>query len=146
MFFEEFVVGQVYETKSHLLTAEDVTAFAAAHDPQPMHLDPDWAARTAFGGVIASGFQTMAIAWRLWVEAVMADHGRAGVSLTDARWHQPVYPGTEIRAKVTIEETRVTRRGYGLITMAFEVYAGDADLVLTFRTTGLLARAAERTG
>jgi acyl dehydratase len=146
MSFADFTVGQVIETKSHLITHEEVTAFAAAYDPQPIHLDDELAARTDFGGVIASGFQTMGIAWRLWVEAVIGDNGRAGLGLTDARWSRPVYPGTEIRAKVTIEEARVTRRGHGLLTMAFEVLDSADHVVLTFRTTGLLNRPEGRPG
>jgi acyl dehydratase len=54
-----------------------------------------------------------------------------------------VYPGTEIRAKVTIEEARVTRRGHGLLTMAFEVCDSADNVVLTFRTTALLDRGEE---
>jgi acyl dehydratase len=146
MLFGEFTVGQVIETKSHLITHEEVTAFAAAYDPQPIHLDDELATRRDFGGVVASGFQTMGIAWRLWVEAAIGDHGRAGVGLTDARWSRPVYPGTEIRAKVTIEEARVTRRGHGLLTMGFEVCDSADNVVLTFRTTGLLDRGEEPSG
>jgi acyl dehydratase len=140
VYFEELAQGQVIDTASHVVTAEEMASFALAYDPQPIHMDPDGASQGAFDRPIASGFQTMSIAWRLWVDAVMQDQGRAGITLTDGTFHRPVFAGTEIRARVRIDEHRVTTRGHGLITMAFEVF-GDDELVLTFRTTGLLGRA-----
>jgi acyl dehydratase len=142
MFFEEFALGQVFETKQYLMTDEEVATFAAAYDPQPIHVGSVPAGTGLFGGAIASGFHTMCVAWRLWVDAFVEGHGEAGISLTDARFRRPVYPGTNIQAKVTIEEARVTSRGHGLITMAFEVLDDQAEVVLTFRTTGMIMRRA----
>jgi acyl dehydratase len=129
-----------------VLTAKELREFAAAYDPQPIHLDPQAAANGPFGDVIASGFQTVALAWRLWVEAGMDDHGRGGISLTDVRWHRPVYTGTELSCAVHIEHTRITRQGKGLAVMKFEVFEvadGQERLVAEFSSTGLFARMAE---
>jgi acyl dehydratase len=143
MHFEDLTEGAVYRTGSHVLTAEELHQFAASYDPQPMHLDRDFAARGPFGDVIASGFQTMALAWRLWVDTGMGDHGRGGVALGDVRWHRPLYAGTELRAVVHIDHVRVTSRGKGLATMRFEVVDQDDALLMEFSTTGLFARSAD---
>ena len=81
MHFEDLTEGAVYRTGSHVLTAGELHEFAASYDPQPMHLDRDLAAQGPFGDVTASGFQTMALAWRLWVETGMDTTGEAG-----SRW------------------------------------------------------------
>lgn len=143
MYFEDLIEGAEYRTGSHVLTAEEMKVFAEAFDPQPMHLDPVAASMTAFGDVIASGFHTMAVAWRLWVDTGMDGHGRGGIGLGDARWHRPVYAGTELHAVVHIEHTRVTRQGKGLATMRFEVRDDRDRIVLEFSTTGLFARRAD---
>ena len=143
MYFEDLAEGAVYRTGSHVLTAAELHEFAAAYDPQPMHLDRDFAARGPFGDVIASGFQTMALAWRLWVETGMGDHGRGGIALGDVRWRRPLYAGTELRAIVHIEQVRVTSQGKGLATMRFEVVDQNDALLLEFSTTGLFARLAD---
>jgi acyl dehydratase len=143
MYFEDLAEGAVYRTGSHVLTPEELHQFAAAYDPQPMHLDRDFASRGPFGDVIASGFQTMALAWRLWVETGMGDHGRGGIALGDVRWHRPLYAGTELRAIVHIQHVRVTSQGKGLATMRFEVVDQDDALLLEFSTTGLFARLAD---
>ena len=145
MYFEELTEGAVYHTGSHVLTAGELHEFAAAYDPQPMHLDRDVAAQGPFGDVIASGFQTMALAWRLWVETGMDTHGRGGIALGDVRWHRPLYAGTELRSIVHIEHVRVTSQGKGLATMRFEVRDQDDALLLEFTTTGLFARLADET-
>lgn len=140
MFFEDLKEGAVHRTGSHVLTPDELHQFAAAYDPQPMHLDHDFAAEGPFGDVIASGFQTMALAWRLWVETGMGEHGRGGIALGDVRWHRPLYAGTELYALVHIEHVRVTSLGKGLATMRFEVLDQDDELLLGFSTTGLFAR------
>ncbi|SOC48560.1 Acyl dehydratase [Blastococcus aggregatus] len=143
MYFEDLSEGAVYRTGSHVLTADELREFAAAYDPQPMHLDRDFAARGPFGDVIASGFQTMALAWRLWVDTGMGDHGRGGIGLGEARWHRPLYAGTEVRSIVHIDQVRLTSQGKGLATMRFELVDQDGQLLLEFSTTGLFARLAD---
>ncbi len=143
MYFEELTEGAVYRTASHVLTEQELHGFASDYDPQPMHLDREAASRTDFGDVIASGFQTLALAWRLWVPTGMATHGRGGVALGDVRWHRPVYAGTELLSVVHVERTRITSSGKGLVTLRFELVDAQERLVLEFRTSGLFARLAD---
>src|SRR5687767_14724436 len=49
LFWEDFVAGQVEEYGSRLLTREEIIAFAAEFDPQPMHLDEEAASATMLG-------------------------------------------------------------------------------------------------
>jgi len=143
MFFEELVDGATHRTRSHTVTAEELHRFAAEFDPQPMHLDPVASSTLPFGDVIASGFHTIALAWRLWTEIGMGDHGRGGIALEQATWYRPVYAGTTVHARVEIVGPRVTRRGKGLAMMRFDVRDDRDAQLLTFSTTGLFARMAD---
>ncbi|AXV06726.1 MaoC domain protein [Euzebya pacifica] len=144
MKYEEIELGSVHETRAQLITTEDVIAFASDYDPQPMHTDPAFAEGGPFGGLIASGFHTMSIAWSLWMtHGVMEQDGQGGISLDDARWFAPTRPGDRIRARVTISERRLTTRGRGFIRMDFEVLDHDDSVLMSFSTTGLLARRAD---
>lgn len=140
MYFEDLKEGAVYRTGCHVLTADELRTFAETYDPQPMHLDPEAATQMSFDGVIASGFQTMAIAWRLWVDTGMADHGRGGIAMNDVRWHRPVYAGTTLHSHVHVKDVRLTSRGKGFATLRFAVLDGADRLVLEFSTSGLFAR------
>jgi acyl dehydratase len=61
-----------------------------------MHTDPEWAATGPFGGVIASGLQTIAVYQRLIVDALWSNAmGKAGRGF-DLKFLAPVRPGTTL--------------------------------------------------
>ena len=66
--FEDYVPGSVYEFGHVSLSEDEIVTFAQTYDPQRIHTDPAWAATGPFGGLIASGMQTMAATMRLYVE------------------------------------------------------------------------------
>ena len=51
--WEDFTAGQVAEYGPQTVTAEDIKAFAAEFDPQPMHLDEEAARQSLVGGLCA---------------------------------------------------------------------------------------------
>ena len=70
-FFEDFQVGDSFELGAMpRFTEESITAFAREYDPQPFHLDPVAARSSIFGGLVASGWQTVAGYMRLMVDRV----------------------------------------------------------------------------
>ena len=117
-YFDDFVVGQIYQSGEYQVTEDEIIAFARQYDPQPMHTDPDLARRTEFGGLIASGLHTLAVTMRLFV---MSDgstvQGSVGVGIDRLRWRSPVRPGDRLHASFTIESlTPSTRRpGWGTV-------------------------------
>ena len=54
-YFEDLHEGQNWTFATWSFSAAEIIAFGREYDPQPIHTDQDFAARTAFGGVIASG-------------------------------------------------------------------------------------------
>ncbi|MGZ5867929.1 MAG: MaoC/PaaZ C-terminal domain-containing protein, partial [Xanthobacteraceae bacterium] len=65
LYFEDFSVGDVAEYGDTLVTAEEIKAFAADFDPQPMHLDEEAAKKTIVGGLCASGWHTCCLMMRM---------------------------------------------------------------------------------
>jgi acyl dehydratase len=91
-----------------VLDGAAIKAFAADWDPQAIHLDEAAAAIGPFGGLVASGWHTLALTMRLFVEArLFGDHQAVGVEVRRARFLAPVRPGAELAAIVTV--TAVTR-------------------------------------
>ena len=79
-YFEDFEAGQTFELGSRTVTGDEIVAFAREWDPQPFHVDPEAAALSHFGGLIASGWQTGAMWMRLYVDSMLdgaAKHGLA---------------------------------------------------------------------
>ncbi len=142
MHFEELAVGQRWQTPGRTLTEAEIAAFAQAYDPQPLHLDAAWAAEEGpFGGIIASGFHTLSLAWSLWVRlGVFRETGRAGIGIDELRWTAPVRPGDTIRGEtVVLECSAAPRHGRGRVVLQHTFRNQRAEVVLTFRTQSLVA-------
>jgi glycine/D-amino acid oxidase-like deaminating enzyme len=65
MRFSAFHAGQVIEAGPYAVSEVEVLQFTRAYDPQWFHADPEAPAAGRFGGLIASGWHTCAIAMRL---------------------------------------------------------------------------------
>jgi len=92
-----------------VVTAADVAAYAALlGDANPLHLDADFAARTAWGRPIAHGMLTAGLFPTLFGATIS---GSVYVSQT-LRFRRPVYVGDTVVARVTVRSVR-TRGGGG---------------------------------
>lgn len=143
LWFEDYHVGHRFTTDTVTLGADAVIAFARDYDPQPMHLDPEAAAAGPFGGLIASGFQTIALTFRLFLDTgALAGSSLGGAGMGEVRWLHPVRPGDVLRAEVEVMDTRSRpeRPDRGTVRLRFVTRNGDGDAVLSFETYTLLRR------
>ena len=109
LFFEDLWVGQAFDTMSLTVTDEAIIRFALEYDFQPFHVDHRAAKESIFGGLIASGIQTLALTFRLCNQAqLFAGNALAGIGLDEVRFLRPVYAGDSIRAVATIIECRAS--------------------------------------
>ena len=65
-YFEDFLIGERIETAGITLTESQIIDFALMYDPQPFHVDTVAASKGPFGGLIASGFEMLALTFRLF--------------------------------------------------------------------------------
>jgi len=117
-YFEDYVAGAVYEYGYASVTEAEIIAFAERFDPQPIHVDAQFAGSGPFGGLIASGWHTAAIAMRLIVDHYLSKVASlASPGIDELRWPTPVRPGDTLRLRTTIVETRrsVSKPDRGLI-------------------------------
>ncbi len=142
MKFADFHAGQVIEAGPYLLSEEELVRFAKDYDPQWFHTDAEAAAGSAFGGLIASGWHTCAIAMRLVVEAALAgSESFASPGLEHVRWPNPVRPGDALRLVADVIEVRrsekrptlgILRWRWRLINQR-ELMVLDAEVTSLFR-------------
>lgn len=138
--FEDYVVGATYECGSFVLSQDEIIAFASDYDPQVMHTDPALAARGPFGGVIASGWHTIARAMRLLVENFLPYDGLAAPGIDELRWLRPVRPDEELTLFVTVQQARRSRGkpDRGLIQTLLELKNRDGEVVLSMKPMNLV--------
>lgn len=120
-YLKDIRVGDKAELGSHTFAAEEIRSFAARFDPQPFHLDEAAAARSHFGGLVASGWHTGSVCIRLIVqhrlreEEAMRARGEAvgctgpSPGFRDLKWLKPVYAGDTITFASEVIETREVR-------------------------------------
>jgi acyl dehydratase len=140
-YFEDYVAGAVYEYGYITVTEEEIVAFARAYDPQPIHVDAEFAARGPFGGLIASGWQTGGLMMRLFADHCLsrvASLGSPGID--ELRWPAPVRPGDSLRLRCTFTETRRSRSkpDRGLVRTGCELINQNDEVVLTLTAMNLI--------
>lgn len=139
MRFAEFAVGQVFELGPASLNREQVLAFAREYDPQWFHLDPERAASGRWNGLIASGWQTCALAMRMVVEGPLQGSESFGSpGLAYLKWLAPVRPGDALSLRLTVLETRRSGSGaVGSVRWRWQIFKPGAVEALDLEATSL---------
>ena len=142
-YLEDFTPGEVIELGSKMVSEEEILAFAREFDPQPFHVDPERARDSIYGGIIASGWHTIAIFMRLAVDGFFNDTismGSPGVN--EVRWLRPVRPGDTLRARLTMIELTPSRSrpDRGTMRSLAEVFNGQDERVLSMDVLGIVGR------
>ena len=139
--FEDFVAGAVYEFGHAEVTETDIIDFARRFDPQPMHIDPEVAARGHFGGLIASGWHTAGLMMRLFVEHFLpANASLASPGIDELRWTRPVRPGDVLHLRVTVLEVTRSRSkpDRGMLRTLIEVLNQNGEVIMSLKPMNLL--------
>lgn len=141
-YFEDFRVGDRFETPGATLTEAQIVDFALTYDPQPFHRDKVTAESSLYGGLIASGFQTMALVFRLFMDTGVLAASNLGGTAGEMRWLRPVRPGDTLRVAVevvSVEPSR-SRNDRGRIRFAYTAVNQDREPVLTMTLDHVVAR------
>ena len=141
MYLEEFKVGDEFRSPGITLTESQIIDFAMKFDPQPFHVDTTAAAGGPFGGLIASGFHTAALTFRLfWQTGVIHDSSVGSPGIDELRWLKPVRPGDTLRvvAKVLDVRRSTSKPDRGVVKMAYTTLNQHGDAVMTLVGNQLL--------
>ncbi len=143
LYWEDFRAGQVVDYGPRAVTAEEIKAFAAEFDPQPMHLDEDAARATMIGGLCASGWHTCSIMMRMLVDGFLLEStSMGGVGVDEVKWLVPVRPGDLLTVRASVLETRAlnSRPDRGFVKFCFDVFNGAGARVMTMTTLLMFGR------
>ena len=136
--FEDYVPSAVHDLGSVMVDEQEIIAFARQFDPQPFHLDKEWAEKSAFEGLIASGWHTACMAMRLIVDHYLSEVSSEGSpGIDELRWLRPVRPGDQLSVKVTILEARLSRSRpeRGIVRSQIETLNQDGKIVMHLTST-----------
>jgi acyl dehydratase len=134
MFLEDFKVGDEFTSPGITLTESQIIEFALQFDPQPFHVDVTAATAGVFGGLIASGFHTAALTFRLfWQTGVLGEASLGSPGLDELRWLKPVRPGDTLHVVAKVLETRrsSSKPDRGIVKMSYTTRNQHDDAVMT---------------
>lgn len=133
LFFDDITVGQIFDAGPHTVSREEILDFAQRFDPNPFHLEDAAALSVGLPSVIASGFHTLSLSFKiffdlhLWDDAVMPSPG-----LDKIRWHKPLLSGNTMRIRATVIDKTLSRSkpDRGIVTVLHETLVVGTDAPL----------------
>lgn len=138
-YFEDYSVGDWFETDTIEITERAIVDFARQFDPQPFHLDAEAALKSPFKGLCASGWHTTALGMKLIVESgVMRATGILGVGVDELRWHQAVRPSDVLRVKMEVESLTPSTTNAQRGTMRVRLRMRNQNNELVFSQVAIL--------
>jgi len=140
MKFDEFHDGKVIKAGPYVVTEAEIIQFARAYDPQWFHTDAEQSADGPFGGLIASGWHTSAIAMRLVTDAALVgSESFASPGLQYLKWPNPVRPGDSLRLIADVVEVRRSekRPTLGILRWRWRLFNQRELPVLDLEATSL---------
>lgn len=143
LFFEDFEVGQEFNSRRTTITEGQIIDFAMVYDPQPIHIDVPGSEEGPFGGLIASGFQTLALTFRMfWDTGTMAECGMGAPGIEDLKWLKPVRPGDSLRTRVEVVAIRESssRSDRGTVTLNYSGINQNDDVVINFTVAQIMRK------
>jgi acyl dehydratase len=142
-YLDDFVPGDRFESARLVVTEALILEFARFYDPQVFHTDPEAATATMYGGLIASGLQTIAITFKLFFETGTLDACSLGSpGLDEVRWKRPVRPGDVLRVVTEVLEIRPSssKPDRGIVRVRYTTLNQRDEVVMTLIGNQLLSR------
>lgn len=128
------------------LTESEIVRFALDYDPQPFHIDLEAAAKSPFGGLIASGLQTFALGWRMFLhEGLFKACSMGSPGIDEMRWSAPVRPGDTLYTEAEVAQLRPSssKPDRGTLRMAYRIVNQRGETVLTMTILHILKKRAQ---
>ena len=146
-YLEDFEPGQIFRTRGMSMDESEIMDFARKYDPQPIHTDREAAAEGPFGGLIASGWHTGSMVFRLWVDlGFMEKSSLGGPGIENLRWLVPVRPGDTLHTEVEIIEARPSKSkpDRGILRYITRGINQRGETVITMDSASFLKRRPEK--
>src|SRR5258708_26725847 len=108
--FEDLKPGRFGTFGPRHVTREEILAFAAEYDPQPMHLDEEAAKTSMLKGLSGSGWHLGSLMMRMLFDGFIGRTASlASPRGNEMRWLAPLRPGDDPTAEGDVTEARISR-------------------------------------
>ena len=145
LYYEQFKIGMEF---SHSLTRtvtemDNIMFCAMTHNPQPLHLDEEFAKNTEYGQRIVNSMFTLGLLVGVTVGDTTLGTTLGNLGMTDVRFANPVFHGDTLRATTRVKNMRESksRPTAGLIELEHSAFnQADKEVAYCVRTALMLKR------
>ena len=131
--FDDWTVGDkiVHEIRRTVTETDNLLFTTMTHNPQPLHLDAEFAAKSEFGQILVNGTFTFALMIGLSVGDTTLGTLIANLGYDKVVMPKPVFIGDTLRAESEVAELRPSksRPGAGVVTFAHRLLNQRNEIV-----------------
>lgn len=141
-YFNEWQVGDriVHDLRRTVTETDNLLVSTLTHNPQPLHLDAEYAGATEFGRIVVNGTFTFALLIGISVGDTTLGTLVANLGYDEVRMPKPVFIGDTLRAETEVVELRPSksRPGQGIVTYRHTMLNQRDEVVCTCLRSALL--------
>jgi acyl dehydratase len=143
-YFDELAVGDhfAHALRRTVTETDNLLLTTLTHNPQPLHLDAEYAKGTEFGQIVVNGLFTFSLMVGLSVGDTTLGTLVANLGYDAVVMPKPVFVGDTLRAETTVTELRESRSrpGAGIVVFEHQAFNQRDELVCSARRTALMHR------
>lgn len=144
LYFEDFHVGQVFEhSLRRTVTEMDNVLFSSLTlNPQPLHLDEEFAKKTEFGQRIVNSLFTLGLLIGMTVGETTLGTTIANLGMDKVAFPKPVFHGDTLRARSTVTGVRQSksRADAGVVEFEHQAFNQRGEMVATCLRSAFMRR------
>jgi acyl dehydratase len=143
-YFEQFKVGDhiVHDIRRTVTETDNLLFSALTHNPQPLHLDAEFARASEFGRIVVNSTFTFSLMVGLTVGDTTLRTMLANLGYDRIKTPRPVFLGDTLRAETDIVEVRESRSrpNAGIVVFAHRLFNQRDESVCECLRTALLLK------
>jgi len=133
LYFDEFEVGHIFnhELRRTITEADNMLFSNMTLNPQPLHIDFDFASKTEFGKPLVNSLFTLGLMIGISVNDTTIGTTVGNLGMSEVKFPNPVFHGDTIRVETEVKAARESksRPTQGIITFVHRAYNQSGDLV-----------------
>jgi acyl dehydratase len=143
-YFDAWKVGDTirHELTRTVTETDNLLFNALTHNPQPLHLDAEYAAQTEFGRIVVTGLWTLAFAVGASVGDTTVGTIVANLGYDKVVHPKPVFIGDTLRVETTVAELRESRSrpNAGVVVFEHKAINQRGEVVCQFLRSAMLQK------
>lgn len=142
LYYEQFEPGHVFR---HAVTrtvteTDNLLMTTLSMNPQPLHLDAEFAAKTEFGKPLVNSMFTMALVVGISVTETTLGTTVGNLGFKEVRFPKPVFAGDTLRVETTVKSKRLSksRTDSGIVDFEHRAYNQRGEIVCICERAALM--------